>query len=160
MAALRTTYTVTLRPVSEADETFLRTLYASTREQELSAVSWTSHQKSAFLDMQFHAQDHYYRTHYQNATFEIIEVDGSPAGRLYIDVGAADVRIIDIALLPEHRGHGLGGALMRDVLSRARDAGRSVSIHVENDNPARRLYERLGFREVEQRGIRTLMVAS
>jgi ribosomal protein S18 acetylase RimI-like enzyme len=160
MAAPPTARTVTLRPVREADLPFLRALYASTREQELSVVPWTAEQKAAFIDMQFEAQDRYYRTHYANGRLDVIEMDGTPVGRLYVDNGATDVRVIDITVSPEHRGRGLGGALMRDILARARTEGRAVSVHVEDGNPARRLYERLGFVEVEQRGIRTLMVAT
>lgn len=46
---------------------------------------------------------------------------------------------------------------MQDVLDRAASAGKKVRIHVEHNNPALRLYERLGFEQVEEQGIYYLM---
>jgi ribosomal protein S18 acetylase RimI-like enzyme len=148
---------VALRRVTAEDEPFLRELYASTRERELSIVPWSEEQKAAFLTMQFDAQDSHYRTHYPEARFDIIEIDGVPAGRLYLFATSGELRVIDIALMPQYRNKGIGGDLMRTILQTASDTGRMVTIHVEVDNPARRLYERLQFTPVEQRGPYLLM---
>ena len=148
---------VTLRPVSAGDGPFLRELYASSRERELSIVPWSAEQKAAFLTMQFDAQDSYYREHYPDAQFDIIEIDRVPAGRLYVCATAGELRVIDIALLPQYRNRGTGSSLMRSILHSAEETGRVVTIHVEVDNPARHLYERLGFAPVEQRGVYLLM---
>ena len=147
----------TLRRVTADDESFLRELYASTRERELSIVPWSEEQKASFLTMQFDAQDSHYRTHYPDAQFDIIEIDGVPAGRLYVFATDSELRVIDIALMPQYRSKGIGGNLMRTILRTASDSGRVVTIHVEVDNPARHLYERLEFTPVEQRGPYLLM---
>lgn len=148
---------VRLRRVRADDEPFLRELYASTRELELSIVPWSEEQKAAFLTMQFDAQDSSYRTHYPGAQFDIIEIEGVPAGRLYVFASVGELRVIDIALLPPFRNRGTGGSLMRTILRTASETGRVVTIHVEADNPARHLYERLRFVPVEQRGAYLLM---
>jgi ribosomal protein S18 acetylase RimI-like enzyme len=148
---------VACRPVLPADEPFLRRVYASTRERELAAVEWSDEQKAAFVDMQFDAQARYYEDVYTGASYQVIEVDGVPAGRLYLWVGASEIRIVDITLLPEHRGRGVGSGLLRGLVEQGRASGNPVSIHVEFQNPARGLYERLGFVEAGQRGIYTLM---
>jgi ribosomal protein S18 acetylase RimI-like enzyme len=148
---------VTLRPATEADAGALLAIYASTRAHEMAVIGWTDEQKAAFLEMQCEAQRRHYVEHYGGASFLVIERDGAPIGRLYLHQGNDDVRVIDIALLPEARGQGIGGALLRDVLAAASARGRRVSIHVEVDNPARRLYERLGFTPVEVRGLYLLM---
>lgn len=148
---------VTVRPETEADATWLLAIYASTRAHEMALVDWTDAQKQDFLRMQFDAQHRYYTSAYPGATFDLIERHGQPIGRLYLHERDADVRIVDIALLPEARGQGIGTALLRDVIARAEARARRVSIHVEHDNPARRLYERLGFRPVEARGFYLLM---
>jgi ribosomal protein S18 acetylase RimI-like enzyme len=83
----------------------------------------------------------------------VIAVDGEPVGRLYVHRGPSEIRIVDIALLPEHRGDGLGTLLLRDLLAEADAAGKSVTIHVERMNPALRLYERLGFSVAEDKGV-------
>src|SRR5690348_16787850 len=90
-----------LRPVTSDDAEFLYRVYASTREEELSAVPWPPEQKEAFLRMQFSAQDKHYRAHYAGATYDVILVDGVPAGRLYVYRTPREIRVMDIALLPE-----------------------------------------------------------
>ena len=126
----------------------------------MSVVDWSAEQKAAFVQQQFEAQDAYYREHYDPATFDVIEVDGEPVGRLYVARWEDEIRIMDIALLPEHRGRGIGTAFMRDLLDEGAHTGKRVSIHVELNNPARRLYERLGFSPVEERGVYVLMEAT
>jgi len=132
---------VSQRPVEPADEDFLLALYATTRADELSLTDWTDEQKAAFVRHQFDAQDSHYRQHYPNATFDVILVDGEPAGRLYVDRWPSETRIVDIALLPKWRGRGVGA----ELIGRIQAEGRDVSIHVERFNPAQRLYARLGF---------------
>jgi ribosomal protein S18 acetylase RimI-like enzyme len=138
-----------LRPVEPGDREFLYRVYASTRTEELAAVPWDESQKEAFLRAQFDAQDAWWRENYGGASFDVIVVDGEPAGRLYLHRGDTEIRVVDIALLPEHRGRGIGTRLLRDVIAE----GKRVTIHVERMNPALRLYERLGFELAEDKGV-------
>ena len=146
-----------LRPTTSADEVFLREVYASTRAEELAAVPWPDEQKRAFTDSQFTAQDTHYRAHYPTAQFFVIEDGGTPIGRLYVDHWEREIRIMDIALLPAIRGAGIGTHLLRGLQQEALSAGKALSIHVEKSNSALRLYERLGFRVQEDKGIYLLM---
>ena len=146
-----------LRPATDADRDFLLSLYASTREEELTQVSWEEGAREGFLEHQFSAQDHHYRTNYPGATLDVIEVDGEPAGRLYVHRGPDEIRIMDIALVPAFRGRGIGTGLLRELMEEAAGSGRSLSIHVELNNPARRLYERLGFVPAGEHGVYVLM---
>lgn len=148
---------VSLRPIRDDDLDFLCRVYASTRMEELAPVPWTPEQKEAFLRFQFDAQHRYYQTHYAGSSFDVVLVDGEPAGRLYVARWEKEIRIVDIAILPEHRGSGIGTHLLEAVLAEGDEAGKAVSIHVEATNPARRLYERLGFSPVEDRGVYVLM---
>ena len=148
---------VGLRPVVDADREFLRAVYASTRAEELAIVPWDDAAKEAFVDHQFNAQSVHYAQHYPEAAVDVILVDGEPAGRLYVDRAEREIRIVDIALLPQFRGRGAGSVLVEELFDEARASGRSVSIHVEEDNPARRLYDRLGFEPIGQTGIHVLM---
>ncbi|MBF0394304.1 MAG: GNAT family N-acetyltransferase [Alphaproteobacteria bacterium] len=148
-----------VRARTEADEGFLRTLYVSIRWHEVEPlIDWTQDQKLAFLAGQFALQRHYYDTAFADCVFAIIEHGGEPIGRLYLDrADPAETRVVDIAFLPQWCGRGLGTAFLRHIQDEARAEGAKVSIHVENDNPARRLYGRLGFEDVERRGIYWLM---
>jgi ribosomal protein S18 acetylase RimI-like enzyme len=148
---------IRLRPRSDADRPFLAILYASTRADELALTSWTDEQKVTFVNWQFHAQTVHYDEYYADADFLIIEQDGNPIGRLYVDRGPVQIEIIDIALLPQFRGSGLGTRLLRDILREGEESGRIVKIYVENFNPARRLYDRLGFQHVDDNGVYHLM---
>lgn len=141
------------RAATDGDLAFLSRLYASTRLDELAPVPWSHAQKAAFLDAQFRAQHFHYRTHYTSALWLVIWRGEEPIGRLYLDRWAMEHRIIDVALLPTHRGQGYGGALMQDLIDEAHAAGKAVSIHVEKNNPARRLYERLGFVVAGEQGV-------
>jgi ribosomal protein S18 acetylase RimI-like enzyme len=154
------TSSVTLRPVSAQDEAFLRGVYASTREDELALVPWSDAEKEAFLRQQFDAQDSHYRERYQGASLDVIEVNGEPAGRLYVARWEHEIRIMDIALLPEYRGAGTGTKLVRELLEEGAETRRCVTIHVEKHNPALRLYERLGFSPVADRGAYLLLQAT
>jgi ribosomal protein S18 acetylase RimI-like enzyme len=103
--------------------------------------------------MQFDAQASWYAEHYGGASFDVVVVEGEPAGRLYVHRGEREVRIVDIALLPEYRGRGVGTSLLGKLLAEADVAGKSVTIHVERLNPALGLYERLGFALAEDKGV-------
>ena len=148
---------VELRPIRDEDRDFLCRLYASTRADELAQTPWSDEEKQSFLDMQFQAQHAHYQKHFPEASYQIIEQLGEPIGRLYLDRRPDELRIIDIALLPEKRGEGIGGVLMRNILDEAAIAGKPVRIHVERNNPAMHLYERLGFQKVEDQGVYWLM---
>jgi ribosomal protein S18 acetylase RimI-like enzyme len=142
---------LTLRPVGPADEELLLEVYASTRADELAHVPWSDEQKDAFVRRQFEAQLAHYRT-YQGASFDVIERDGVPVGRLFVARWEDEIRLMDIALLPEQRGLGIGTHLIGELLGEAAESGRRLTVHVEVFNPALRLYERLGFRPVDDRG--------
>jgi ribosomal protein S18 acetylase RimI-like enzyme len=148
---------LTLRPIREEDTPFLYRLYASTRVEELAPLDWDDARKEGFLQMQFEAQHRDYRARFLEARFDIVEQAGEAIGRLYVDERPEEIRIIDIALLPEYRNAGLGSRLLGELLDRARAYRKPVRIHVEKLNPARRLYERLGFVAVSDVGVYELM---
>lgn len=146
-----------LRPIGDADLPFLERVYASTRSLELAQTDWSEAQKAAFIGFQFRAQHQHYATHYHDAGFYLVEQAGTPVGRLYLHWRGDDLRIVDIALLPEARGQGSGTALLRALLDAAAARGHGVSIHVERMNPALGLYRRLGFRKAGEHGIYDLL---
>jgi ribosomal protein S18 acetylase RimI-like enzyme len=148
---------ISFRSIGDEDRDFLRRLYASTRAEELAVVDWSEEEKTQFLGFQFAAQHDYYQEQFPAARFDLVLVDGEPAGRLYVDRREDEIRLIDIALLPDFRRRGIGGRLMNRVLDEGREAALPVQIHVERNNPAMRLYDRLGFQQVEDQGVYYLM---
>ncbi len=148
---------LTFRPITDDDLPFLARVYASTRTEELSVTAWSDAQKAAFLQTQFDAQHAHYQQYYPNADWLVTIYAGEDIGRLYIERWPTQHRVIDIALMPAHRGKGFGAALMRDLMDEAAAAAKAVSIHVEKYNPAMRLYQRLGFQTQEDKGVYNLM---
>ncbi|MEZ5333123.1 MAG: GNAT family N-acetyltransferase [Thermoanaerobaculia bacterium] len=149
--------TLSLRPATDEDLPFLRRVYASTRAAELEAVPWTSQEKERFLAFQFEAQHRDYRERFPHAAYDVVLADGEAVGRLYVDRRDGEIRLIDIALLPERRGRGFGSVLLTRLLAEAEASGLPVRIHVERRNPALDLYLRLGFRAVEHGGVYDLL---
>jgi ribosomal protein S18 acetylase RimI-like enzyme len=143
--------------MTDADLGFVAGLYASTRAEELAPTGWPPEAKLAFLLQQHDAQHRHYRNVYDGAEWLIVEQESHAIGRLYRVIWPAEIRIIDISLVPEARGRGIGAAILRDIQAEAEALGRSVTIHVEKNNPARSLYERLGFGVVEDKGVYDLM---
>jgi len=115
-------------------------------------LGWPADMLAAFLEQQRRAQAMHYRAAFADAVWLIVELGGAPVGRLYTDERPASLHLIDIALLPQWRGRGLGGAILADLIADAATRGLAVSLQVEKVNPARRLYERLGFCVVADNG--------
>jgi ribosomal protein S18 acetylase RimI-like enzyme len=137
---------ITLHPVGDDDEAFLRSLYASTRQEEIAAWGWPAAQGEAFLQMQFRAQHAGYVAAYPGAQHDLILEDGQPVGRLYVWRKGDELRLVDISLLPATRGRGIGTALIRQLVAEAAAQGKRLCLQVVTTNRARRLYLRLGFR--------------
>src|SRR3954447_17252843 len=148
---------ISLRPATDADYGFMRRLYKSARAEEMERFPFDEAQKKSFLDQQFAAQFEHYGIHYPTCERNIVERDGEPVGGFWIDEWADQIRVVDIALLPECRGTGIGSRLLHQVMDRAAAAGKRVTIHVERFNPAMSLYKRLGFEHVDEHGVYYLM---
>ena len=137
---------ITIHPETPTDESFLFSLYASTRENELAATGWNETARAQFLQLQFRAMRQSYRSMFPNGEFSILQLDGQAIGRLVVNRTSEEIRVVDIALLPDYRNRGLGGSLLRSILAEAKDSGRSVRLHVLKGAAAEHLYIRLGFR--------------
>ncbi len=144
---------ISLRPAQASDAALLFRLYASTRAEEMALFQWDEAQAQAFLQMQFNMQKRSYEMQFPAAQHSIILMDGQEVGRLMVDRAPSELLLVDIALLPEVRGHGIGGKLIRELQEEAAREGKAVRLTVVRNNPALRLYERLGFVTVGDDGI-------
>jgi ribosomal protein S18 acetylase RimI-like enzyme len=142
-----------LRPATSEDEPFLRNLFATTRSDELALLNWDENQKKAFIAMQFNAQSRQYVMSYPHAHNSIILLNDAPIGRLLLDRGEREFTLVDVALLPAHRGAGIGTHLIEDFLLEAAAAGKPVKLNVWHSNPAKKLYQRMGFSAANDDGV-------
>lgn len=147
----------TLRGESSDDGEFLQALYYSVRWPELAPTNWPDAMKKNFLDSQFQLQSQQYRANYPGLERWVIESAAAPVGRLYLLYTESELRVVDISLLPEQRGRGVGTALLNRLGCLADDLGKPLRLHVEQFNPALRLYRRMGFQERETNSLYWLM---
>jgi len=144
---------VTLRPATDADQEFLISIFASTRSDELQMLAWNPVQAEMFIKLQFNAQQQSYKLSYPAAENNIILNDEQPIGRMLVDRSDDTIRLVDIAILPEHRNLGVGTTLIGALLDEGAARGRPVLLSVFHTNPAIHLYERLGFSKVEEESL-------
>ena len=137
---------IRLRAAQEADQDFLFGLYAASRADELRLTGCDPQALDALLRLQFFAQRQHYLRQYPGAEHALIEGAAGPIGRWYVQRGAGEIRLVDICLLPDWRGQGIGAMLLRRLLAEGARAGLPVRLSATAGNPAQRLYRRLGFR--------------
>jgi len=144
---------VTLRPAQPDDEPFLFDVYASTRAEEFAMIPWSKEALDSFLKMQFTIQQRSYAAQYPDADNSIILADGKAVGIMRVSRGELEICLVDIALLPEYKGAGIGTHLLERLIAEAERAGKSVVLQVVKTNRAAHLYERMGFSIVGEDGV-------
>jgi len=145
--------TLKLRPVTPDDDPFLLSVYTSTRAGELAQVEWQAGQQEAFVKWQFEMQRREYDARFPDPEYDVIEIAGKPAGRIWIGRSEDEIRLLDIALLPEFQNRGAGTILLNLLIDEAKGTGKRLRhmVFVLNNN-ADRFYERLGFVVIEEMG--------
>ena len=144
---------IQLRVVEEKDAAFIEAVYRTTREAELNLTNWSEYQKSAFINMQSTAQLADYKTKFPAAKFQVIIYNKRDAGRLFTGETENEIRLLDITILPEFRGQGIGTNLLHRLIQRSNKVQKKISLHVIASNPALKLYQRLGFVHIKNDGL-------
>ncbi|HEV2802038.1 MAG TPA: GNAT family N-acetyltransferase [Pyrinomonadaceae bacterium] len=144
---------VRLRPVEASDEDFLLRVYADSRAEEMRLVPWNDEQKLAFLRSQFEAQREQYQARFPDAEYSVILYREQPAGRLWIGRTDEQIRLLDIAILPEFQNRGIGATLLRKLLAESERTGLPLRHMVFKPNTAAlRFYQRFGFKQIDDVG--------
>jgi ribosomal protein S18 acetylase RimI-like enzyme len=135
-----------LRPEGEADAPFRLALFKASRGPGWDQLPLPADMLAKVMEQQFRAQIQGYQAAYPRARLEIVTVGGEPVGRLATDRSAGALHLIDIAVVPERRGQGIGGAVLRALIDEAAATDAPLTLQVARDNlAAHRLYHRLGF---------------
>ena len=148
---------IQLRPVEEKDTAFIEAVYRTTREAELNLTNWSEYQKSAFINMQSTAQLADYKTKCPGARLQVIIYNKKDAGRFFTCETENEIRLLDITILPEFTGQGIGTNLLHRLIQRSNKVQKKISLHVIASNPALKLYQRLGFAHIKKEGFRYYM---
>jgi ribosomal protein S18 acetylase RimI-like enzyme len=134
-----------LRQVQVPDQSFLDALYASSRE-DLHALSADPQLLASLIQMQQRMQQAGFAAHFPNAQHWIVQSHGQTVGRLVVDVGPLDVRVVDIAIAPAARRTGVACTVLQALQAVASTQQLRISLAVNKTNtPAQSLYRSLGF---------------
>lgn len=136
---------VACRVATDADAAWMRDLYFRSRTPEFAVVGLRDDALTTLLGQQFEAQRQAMAGEFPHADHFVITRDDAPVGRLVLAENDAAIHVADILVDVSQRGAGVGTAALREVLNRADATARAVTLRVDPHNPARRLYERLGF---------------
>ncbi|MBN6186366.1 GNAT family N-acetyltransferase [Aneurinibacillus sp. BA2021] len=146
-------HVVTLRTVEEVDETILLHLFFNS-SPDLQSMPIPDDIKNVLVRQQFLAEQHFLKTHFPDADVCVISLNGHIIGRLNMHRGQKAYRILAMALLPEFRNRGIGRKLLEDILQEAANCKKKVCLQVAwHNGSARALYEQLGFKVVEDKGV-------
>lgn len=143
---------ITTRAVAPADQKFLAEVYKSSRGDDLRKLDWDEERISEFLDMQYEAQQNFNAGDYRDATDEVLLIGDKLIGHLMVEARSHEIRLIDVALLPEYRGHGLGTRIIQRIQEKAKSEKRPVRLQVIRFSRAVNLFERLGFVRTSETG--------
>jgi ribosomal protein S18 acetylase RimI-like enzyme len=139
-----------LRPITPDDRDLQRRLFQSARP-DLARLPLPPKELDALIGMQLVARDRDWELRYgSEGHFAIVINSGDVVGEIWIHRSESELRLVDIALLPEHRSHGRGTELIQKLIEEARAKNIPLRLSVIPSNPARRLYERLGFKSTAQ----------
>jgi len=141
------------RPTVADDREFLFRLFCSTLAPENALLMLPPAERETLLRMQFDAREKQYRAIHMLADFELLVLDGTPVGNLYVDRGDSEYVLIDISLLLKFRDQGIGSAVIGNLLVEAEARSLPVRAHVQKYNPAWQLWQRLGFERVGDNGV-------
>jgi GNAT superfamily N-acetyltransferase len=144
---------VALRAVRREDEDFLLQVYAASRADEMALVDWDEAQKDAFLRSQFEAQSAQYRERFPDGEYSVILYKERPVGRFWIGRTPEQIRLLDIAILPEFQNKGVGAVLLKSLVDESEAACVPLRHMVFKMNiDALRFYARFGFKPIEDVG--------
>jgi ribosomal protein S18 acetylase RimI-like enzyme len=153
--------TACLRQAVPEDEQLLYALFAEDRAAQLAGTGMGEAQIQQLVEMQYRGRQMTYAAQFPQAEDSILlGEDGQPVGRLLLNRKPECWRIVDIAVLAAHRGRGLGTRVLEQCQRQATAAGAELELHVMQFNPARRLYERLGFKTIGEDAVAEEMIWS
>ncbi|MCW4385527.1 GNAT family N-acetyltransferase [Salinibacterium sp. SYSU T00001] len=135
---------VTLTPATPDDDAFINRVIAASRADDFAALE--AELRERMLALQVAAQRRHYRAAHPTASDHIIDCAGRPVGRALLAAASDSITVVDIAVVPERRGEGIGTAAMRAISERGDRLGVPLQVRVwASDERLLRWYSRLGF---------------
>ncbi len=150
MEKLALPHGMNMRPARDSDAGFIAALFRSTRQDLLNFLDAPQDFIEELIGLQFSAQAVGYGTAFPEAMYFIVEQHGSPIGRVTLDFGSNEIRVMDISFIPQARRQGHGQAVLQALQQAAGKTRVPLALTVHTGNQAaRQLYLKLGFRAEE-----------
>jgi ribosomal protein S18 acetylase RimI-like enzyme len=139
---------LSLRPAQMGDDEFLFQLFVERNTARFAPLGWSDTQLRSMLQMQYRARVAGYAQQFANLErFVICIADQQPIGEVLLYRTNQEMRIVDICISDEYREQGIGTQVLSELQREAATTGSAITLSVDHENPARKLYERLGFFE-------------
>ncbi len=130
----------------DTDSEFLLEVYTEARAEEMASFGWTKEQLAAYARMQFDLQQRAHLDRYPEAEQSVLILDGKRAGQIRISRSPDQMVLVDIGVVSSFRGRGIATRVITDLTVEAQSSRLPLRLCVRPESPAKRLYERLGFR--------------
>ena len=141
---------IDFRQATEEDFDFLFAMHIATMKDYVDQIwGWDD----AF-------QESLFRERYIPNQIQVIKFDGKDIGMISLEERTDDVFLRAIEILPTHQGQGIGSRIIQEIIDDAESKQKPVSLSVLKGNPAKSLYERLGFSVIEETDPRFFMKTS
>jgi ribosomal protein S18 acetylase RimI-like enzyme len=140
--------TYELRSALWEDNPFLETLYADVHGPEFASLSLHAAGLAQLVALRFKAERMAFAAQFPDADHNIIWVAGHRIGRVLLNETPTEIQLIDVALLTPLRGAGVGASIIQQLQTYAAERRLPLRLSVHPQNPATRLFERLGFARV------------
>jgi ribosomal protein S18 acetylase RimI-like enzyme len=140
---------LTLRPVRADDHEFLSRLFYSVHSEKLNPTHLNAEEKHRLIGLMYQGFARHYSAIEPCADDRIVLVNNECIGRMILLQTREEIRLADLAILPQYRQRGIGSALIGQLQTESLISNRPLRLHVARFDRALRLYQRLGFYKIE-----------
>jgi ribosomal protein S18 acetylase RimI-like enzyme len=141
-----------LRPARTDDQEFFYRLFCSVHSEKLQLVSLNLEEKNRLIELMYEGFTRHYRTLAPASDDRVVLLNNESIGRMILLQMSKEIWLADLAILPEYRQRGIGSALIGQLQAESMMSKRPVRLQVPQFDRALRLYQRLGFYEVDKVG--------
>jgi ribosomal protein S18 acetylase RimI-like enzyme len=142
---------ISLRPAQKSDEPFFYEVFKSVRAPEFAVLGLHPEQLEMLIGQQYEARTGSYEAQFPDSGNSVVLSGDAPIGQFWVFRTPEEFLVVDIALMPDHRGSGVGATLMKQFMAEADAARVPVRVTVASNNPGSlRFHQRLGFRIISE----------
>jgi ribosomal protein S18 acetylase RimI-like enzyme len=143
---------LTLRPTRTDDQEFLYRLFSLVYSEKLQLVPLSAEEKKTLVELMYQGFTRHYDSLAPASDDRLVLLNNESIGRMILLQTREEIRLADLAILPQYRGIGIGSALISQLQTESLMSKRPVHLQVGRFDRALRLYQRLGFYKIDTIG--------